>query len=53
MLPESRKLLTDMLEAARGIQRFVAGKSLATVQNDDALRSGIYFKFVIIGEALS
>lgn len=50
---ESRKLLVDIQEASAAIMEFVHGKSLAEVQANDILRSGIYFKFVIIGEALS
>jgi uncharacterized protein with HEPN domain len=53
MPPESRKLLTDILGAARSIQQFVATKTLADFRSDDALRSSNYFKFVIIGEAMS
>jgi len=53
MQPESKKLLTDMHEAAVAIQQFANGKTLSDLQRDDLLRSGIYFKFVIIGEALS
>lgn len=53
MQPETKKLLFDMYESARSIQQFVAGKELADVQRDDQLRSAIYFKFVIIGEALT
>jgi uncharacterized protein with HEPN domain len=53
MPPESRKLLTDILEAARSIQQFVSKKTLDDFKSDDALRSSNYFKFVIIGEAMS
>lgn len=53
MPPESRKLLTDMLEAARSIEQFVEGRSFAELKRDDSLRSSIYFKFIIIGEALT
>jgi uncharacterized protein with HEPN domain len=53
MRPESRKLLADMLDAARAVEQFIAGKSLADLRDDDLLRSGVYFKFLIIGEALN
>ena len=53
MQPESRKLLADMREAADAIAAFTSRKSLADLANDALLRSGIYFQFVIIGEALS
>ncbi|MEA2711901.1 MAG: hypothetical protein QOF78_4502 [Phycisphaerales bacterium] len=52
MLPESRRLVTDMREAASAIGEFVEGKSFSSLK-DDVLRSAIYFKFVIVGEALS
>ena len=53
MQPGIKKLLTDMLEAAESIQRFAANQSLAELQRNDLLRSAIYFKYVIIGEALT
>ncbi len=53
MQPEIQKLLLDMLESARAIKSFVVGKTFDNFSTDDILRSGIYFKFVIIGEALS
>lgn len=53
MPPEVQKLLTDMQDAASTIAEFVAGKALADFAQDKLLRSGIYYQFVIIGEALS
>lgn len=53
MQPESRKLLADMREATDAISAFAANKCLADLANDALLRSGIYFQFIIIGEALS
>ena len=53
MLPESRKLLKDMLDSAASVAEFVRAKSLSDLQKDDLLRAGVYFKFVVIGEALS
>jgi uncharacterized protein with HEPN domain len=53
MLPDSRRLLLDMLQAAKAIQRFVQHKVIEDLQRDELLRSGIYYQFVLIGEALS
>ncbi len=53
MPPEIGKLLLDMLEAARSIATFVRGKSFEDFCGDDQLRSSIFFKFIVIGEALS
>ena len=53
MPPEAKKLLTDMLEAAQLIHGFIAGKTLFDMTQDKLLRSGVYFQFTIIGEALS
>lgn len=53
MRPESRMLLQDMLDAAQAIEQFVSQKHLADFKSDELLRSGIYYKFAIIGEALS
>ena len=53
MRPEIRKLLTDMREAAEAILQFVSGKSLDDLAKDKLLRSGIYYQFMIIGEALA
>jgi len=53
MQPESRKLLSDMLDAAQAIMDFAGGRDFAEIGNDKLLRSGIYFQFIIVGEALS
>jgi len=53
MQPESRKLLTDMLEAVKAILEFTDGKDFLEMGQDKLLRSGIYYQFVIIGEALT
>lgn len=53
MPPEARKLLTDMLNSAEAVLRFVSGKTLEDMRLDDVLRSSVYFKFVVIGEALA
>jgi uncharacterized protein with HEPN domain len=48
MQPDSRKLLADVSEAAAAIAAFVID-----LAQDDLLRSGIYWKFTVIGEAIS
>lgn len=53
MRPEARKLLADMRDAADSIAEFVAGKGLADFTSDKLLRSGIYYQFAVIGEALA
>jgi uncharacterized protein with HEPN domain len=53
MPPEVQKLLADMLQAADSITQFTQGKSFPDFASDALLRSGIYYQYVIIGEALS
>ncbi|HSZ58234.1 MAG TPA: HepT-like ribonuclease domain-containing protein [Tepidisphaeraceae bacterium] len=53
MPPESRTLLEDMRKAADVIADFVTNKSRDDLVQDKLLRAGIYYEFVIIGEALS
>ena len=53
MQPESRKLLKDMVDAGTSIVHFVKDKSLHDLKGNDLLRAAIYYKFVVIGEALS
>jgi uncharacterized protein with HEPN domain len=53
MQPESRKLLWDMLEAATAIIEFAVGRDFAEIGTDRLLRSGIYYQFIIVGEALT
>lgn len=53
MRPESRKLLADIQEAGSAVVRFVHEKTLADLKTDDLLRSAIYFKFAVIGEAVA
>ncbi|MEI7836114.1 MAG: HepT-like ribonuclease domain-containing protein [Planctomycetota bacterium] len=43
--------LWDMLEAARKIQQFVAGKTLEAYSCDDMLQAAVERKLEIIGEA--
>ena len=52
MQPDARKLLEDMLQAGQAIQRFAQGKTLTDLISDELLRSGIYYQFVLMGEAL-
>ena len=42
-----------MADAAEAICRFVEGRRLEDFATDDVLRSAVYWKFVVIGEALS
>jgi uncharacterized protein with HEPN domain len=53
MQPDSRKRLAEMLAAATSIQQFVAGFSFEQFHTNDLLRSAVYYKFAIIGEALA
>lgn len=53
MSPESRKLLSDMLEAATAIVEFTNGREFIEIGRDKLLRSGLYYQFVIVGEAMS
>jgi uncharacterized protein with HEPN domain len=53
MQPENKKLLFDMKEAADSILTFLADKSIADFKSDKLLRSGVYYQYTIIGEALS
>jgi uncharacterized protein with HEPN domain len=53
MLPESRKLLEDMRQAARKIAHFASGKTLEQYRADEQLRWSIERGFEIVGEALS
>ncbi len=53
MQPESRKLLSDMLVAAKAVAEFAEGRNFAEIGEDKLLRSGLYYQFIIIGEALS
>jgi uncharacterized protein with HEPN domain len=53
MPPEARKLLTDMRDAADELASFVTGKQFDDFRRDKLLRSGVYWQFVVIGEALT
>jgi uncharacterized protein with HEPN domain len=53
MQPESQKLPLDMLDAGIAIVAFVRGKNLSDFKSDSLLRSGVYFNFIVIGEAIS
>jgi len=45
--------LTDIVEAAESIQRFLAGVERETFLRDDLLRSAVLQKLTIIGEAVA
>lgn len=49
---ESKKYLYDVLEAARSLERFGAGKTFRDYEEDPLLRSATERQFEIIGEAL-
>jgi uncharacterized protein with HEPN domain len=49
---ESKKLLFDMNEAAKSIGNFLQGKTESDFKADELLRSGVYYQYVVIGEAL-
>ncbi|MBF0137632.1 MAG: DUF86 domain-containing protein [Magnetococcus sp. DMHC-1] len=43
--------LTDMLEAAQAIRRFIARTTPEAFVNDDLIRSAVLQKLIVIGEA--
>ncbi|HUO07132.1 MAG TPA: HepT-like ribonuclease domain-containing protein [Phycisphaerae bacterium] len=49
---EEKKLLQDMMDSAEAIATFIKGKTFEDMQQDQLLRSAIYYQFVIVGEAL-
>lgn len=53
MQPDSRKLLSDMQDAARAITEFVTGKTPEMYVGDRQLRMAVERGFEIVGEALS
>ena len=52
MQPEARKLLSDLLEAALS-PRLYNRAVLEDLKNDRLFKSGVYWQFAVIGEALS
>ena len=50
---ESRTLLADALEAAKAIEEFTRGRQFEDLGRDKLFRSGIYWQFAVLGEALS
>ncbi len=50
---EAQKFLADALDAALSIEEFTRDRSFADMGQDKLLRSGIYWQFAIIGEALA
>ena len=53
MLPDSRKHLYDIQQAARRASRYAAGRTLEDYAADDYFRSAVERQFEIIGEALN
>ncbi len=49
---ESKKLLYDVLQAAKNLEQFGSGKSIVDYHTDVLLRSAIERQFEIVGEAL-
>ena len=53
MLPEAKKSLFDIREAADAISEFTRGKTLADFEADLALRSAVQWQFAVVGEAMT
>jgi uncharacterized protein with HEPN domain len=53
MPPDTAKLLWDMLDAVRRIERFTDGKNYHDFVHDELLRSGVERQYEIIGEAMT
>jgi uncharacterized protein with HEPN domain len=51
--PETAKLLWDMLDAAKSIEAFTAGKTFDDYVHDKMLRSAVERQFEVIGEAMT
>jgi len=49
--PDDLSLLWDMLDAARKVQEFVAGKTFHDYSRDEVLQAAVERKIEIIGEA--
>jgi len=50
---DAKKLLWDVLEAARVIEAACKGKTLQDFTSDKIFRGGIYYQFIIMGEGLA
>jgi uncharacterized protein with HEPN domain len=50
---ESRKLLTDALQAVVAIEEFTKSRDFSALASDKLLRSAIYWQFAILGEAMA
>jgi uncharacterized protein with HEPN domain len=50
-LRDREAYLWDMLQAARSIENFIEGQTLADYESDELLRSAVERQFLIIGEA--
>jgi uncharacterized protein with HEPN domain len=53
MKDDVRAHLHDVIQAARAVEQFVAGRSFDDYASDELLRSAVERKFEIMGEALS
>jgi len=53
MLLEEAKLVVDMLESARSIEKYLGDQSLMDPHLDRQVRDAIYWNFTVIGEALN
>jgi uncharacterized protein with HEPN domain len=53
MQRREKKLLHDMLESARAIEQYIEGVSESSFNDDGMVRDAVYYKLVIVGEALS
>jgi uncharacterized protein with HEPN domain len=53
MHADSSKLLWDALQAAERVNRFTAGKTFGSYEQDELLRSGVERQLEVIGEALN
>ena len=42
-----------MLEAARSVRDFTADRTMEDLKTDKLLKSGVYWQFTVLGEALS
>ena len=53
MRRDPRKFLTDMLDRALFLSRFLADKTLEDLESDRILRSATEREFMVLGEAMS
>jgi uncharacterized protein with HEPN domain len=50
-MSDERAHVLDMLNAARAIQRFIAGRTQESFLEDEQLQSAVLHKFTVLGEA--